>query len=112
MDGACGAGEPDDLMQTFPTFYAKRHPYSKRYSPLNKADVTAKWYASVNSPGEDEVIVMIDPDNWLLKPVDAIAAHITPGHAVAEGAWFEGQKGLVREVRVSRADSLHSASTL
>jgi hypothetical protein len=94
-------------MQTFPTFYAKRHPYSKRYSPLNKADVTAKWYASVNSPGDDEVIVMIDPDNWLLKPVDAIAAQIRPGHAVAEGAWFEGQKGLVREVRFSRTDSLH-----
>jgi hypothetical protein len=93
-------------MQTFPTFYAKRHPYSKRYSPLNKADVTAKWYASVNSPGEDEVIVMIDPDNWLLKPVDTIAAQIMPGHAVAEGAWFEGQKGLVREVRVSRVDAL------
>ena len=66
---------------------------------LDKADVTAKWFESVNAPGADEVIVMIDPDNWLLQPVGAVAALISPGHAVAEGAWFEGQKALVREVR-------------
>jgi len=92
------ASQPDDVMDTFPTFYAKRHPYSLRYSPLNKADTTAKWYASVNAPGPNEVIVMIDPDNWLLKPIDKHVAEVTPGNAVAEAAWFSGQGRLVRQL--------------
>lgn len=72
---------------------------SKRYSPLNKADVTQKWFASASAPGPDEVIVMIDPDNWLLQPIDHIAAQVKPGHAIAEAAWFSGQGGMVRKVR-------------
>eukprot|EP00241_Pyramimonas_parkeae_P016797 CAMPEP_0114292210 /NCGR_PEP_ID=MMETSP0059-20121206/8934_1 /TAXON_ID=36894 /ORGANISM="Pyramimonas parkeae, Strain CCMP726" /LENGTH=695 /DNA_ID=CAMNT_0001413831 /DNA_START=81 /DNA_END=2165 /DNA_ORIENTATION=+ len=92
------ASEPDDVSDVFPTFYAKRHPYSKRYSPLNKADVTQKWFASASAPGPDEVIVMIDPDNWLLQPIDHIAAQVKPGHAIAEAAWFSGQGGMVRKL--------------
>ncbi|KAK3277524.1 hypothetical protein CYMTET_14475 [Cymbomonas tetramitiformis] len=92
------AGAPDDMVDQFPTFQAKRHPYSKRYSPLNKADVSAKWMASVHAPGPDEVIIMIDPDNWLLQPLEKWAAMVRPGFAVAQGAWFGGQIHAVRQL--------------
>ena len=91
-------GDCDDISDKFPTFAAKRHPFSKRYSPLNKADVTAKWFASASAPGPDEVIVMVDPDNWLLRPLDEYTAQVKPGHAMAEAAWFVGQGPLVRAV--------------
>jgi len=85
------AGDRDDLAETFPTFQAKRHPYSRRYGPLNKADVMAKWVASSDAPRED-VIVVIDPDNWLLKDVSHIVAEVKPGNAVAQRAWFAGNR--------------------
>eukprot|EP00756_Hemistasia_phaeocysticola_P063564 Hpha_TRINITY_DN7037_c0_g1::TRINITY_DN7037_c0_g1_i1::g.22931::m.22931/K20781/SGT1; peptidyl serine alpha-galactosyltransferase len=78
----------DDLAETFPTFSAKRHPYSRRYSPINKGDVLAKWFASVDAPGPDEILVVIDPDNWLLQSLAPHLEGVTKGHASAQAAWY------------------------
>jgi len=87
------AGERDDLVDIFPTFQAKRHPYSRRYGPLNKADVLAKWVVSTDAPRED-VVVIIDPDNWLLQDLSPIVKKVSPGHAVAQRAWFSGSSSI------------------
>lgn len=80
----------DDLADMkFTTFQAKRHLYSRRYSPINKPDVITKWYQSVDAP-QEEVIVVIDPDNWLLKSVEPWVAKVKRGQAVGERAYYYG----------------------
>eukprot|EP01062_Namystynia_karyoxenos_P039437 TRINITY_DN28667_c0_g1_i2.p1 TRINITY_DN28667_c0_g1~~TRINITY_DN28667_c0_g1_i2.p1 ORF type:complete len:765 (+),score=197.10 TRINITY_DN28667_c0_g1_i2:122-2296(+) len=80
----------DDLSVQHPTFSAKRHPYSRRYSPLNKGDVLVKWFASPDAPAAEEIIVLIDPDNWLLKPLTPHLEGVTKGAAAAQAAWYVG----------------------
>lgn len=84
----------DDMMDTFPTFNAKRHPYSRRYGPLNKADVLTKWFASADTP-RDEVLVVVDPDNWMLKDIRPWVDNVKPGQAVAQRAWFSFQRSTI-----------------
>uniref|UniRef100_A0A7S2U1S0 Hydroxyproline O-arabinosyltransferase-like domain-containing protein n=1 Tax=Lotharella oceanica TaxID=641309 RepID=A0A7S2U1S0_9EUKA len=81
------SSEPDDLMNTIPTFQAPRLAFSHRYSPINKPDVVAKWFESDQAPTE-EVIVLIDPDNWLLQPIAKYASRVKKGHALAQQAFF------------------------
>ena len=69
---------PDDMMEIFPTYYSKRHPYAWRYGPFNKADILTKWFLSPDKP-QEEVLVIIDPDNWLTKDIGPIAAKVKPG---------------------------------
>jgi len=88
---------PDDMMDTFPTYYAKRHPYAWRYGPINKADVLTKWFLSPDAPKED-VIVIIDPDNYVTKDLAAVAALVKPGLAYAEKAFYYGQKTTVNKL--------------
>jgi hypothetical protein len=109
---------PDDMMDTFPTYYAKRHPYAWRYGPINKADVLTKWFLSPDAPKED-VIVIIDPDNYVTKDLAAVAALVKPGErqipflfthlgslavrglpglAYAEKAFYYGQKTTVNKL--------------
>eukprot|EP00466_Bigelowiella_natans_P008491 jgi/Bigna1/75501/fgenesh1_pg.35_\ len=89
------AGQVDDLAQQFPTFYAKRHPFSRRYGPLNKADGIVKWYASVDRP-KSEVIVLIDPDNWMTQSVRDIAQRVRRGQGLAQAAWYSGSSLLTK----------------
>lgn len=89
------AGMSDDLASTFPTFFAKRHPYSRRYGPLNKADSLIKWYASVDRP-KSPVIVVVDPDNWLTNSVYEITQRVRKGHGVGQAAWYRGSPLLQR----------------
>ena len=77
----------DDLAETFPTFVAKRNIFAPRYGPINKPDVISKWFASPQAPSED-VIVVIDPDNWLLLDISEYAGQVTPGHGMAERDFF------------------------
>mmetsp|Transcript_8587 Transcript_8587/g.24852 ORF Transcript_8587/g.24852 Transcript_8587/m.24852 type:complete len:302 (-) Transcript_8587:293-1198(-) len=79
-------------MDKFPTYASKRHPYASRYSPLNKADALLKWFASSSAPTED-VIAVIDPDNWITKDLTPIAAQVKPGQALANGAWYNSNTG-------------------
>jgi len=79
--------EPDDLISEIPTFQAYRHPFSRSYGPLNKPDVIAKWFESALRPSED-IIVVIDPDNWLLKDLSPIVNQVAKGAPVAQAAWF------------------------
>jgi hypothetical protein len=88
------AHAPDDMMEIYPTYYAKRHPYAWRYGPLNKADVLTKWFVSPDEPKED-VIVIIDPDNYVTKDLAPIAKLVKPGLAYAEKAFYYGQKTAV-----------------
>lgn len=88
------ATRTDDLTNHLPglaTFQAKRHMYSKRYSPINKADVIQKWYASSDAP-QEEVILVIDPDNWLLKDVSPWTDRVKKGKALGEAAYYHGSK--------------------
>mmetsp|Transcript_8080 Transcript_8080/g.11099 ORF Transcript_8080/g.11099 Transcript_8080/m.11099 type:complete len:491 (-) Transcript_8080:710-2182(-) len=89
------AGQIDDLAEQFPTFYAKRHPFSRRYGPLNKADGIVKWYASVDRP-KSEVIVLIDPDNWMTQSVRDIAQKVRRGQGLAQAAWYSGSSLLTK----------------
>jgi len=79
--------EPDDFMDTIPTFQAKREPESLRYSPFNKPDIIAKWFASDQAPTE-EIIVVIDPDNWLVKDLSAVVSQVKEGHAFGSHAFY------------------------
>jgi hypothetical protein len=76
----------DDLTK-IPSYVAPRDSISHRYSPFNKPDVVAKWFESGKGPTED-VIVLIDPDNWLLTSVARTAAKVTRGKAIAQAAFF------------------------
>jgi len=79
--------EPDDFMDTIPTFQAKREPESLRYSPFNKPDIIAKWFESDQAPTED-VIVVIDPDNWLVKDLSAVVSQVREGRAFGSHAFY------------------------
>lgn len=84
--------ETDDLTDYIPglaTFQTKRHLFSGRYSPINKADVIEKWFASKDSPKED-ILIVIDPDNWLLKDVEPWTKKVSKGYAVGEAAYYYG----------------------
>ena len=63
--------------------------YFGRYGPLNKADVITKWFASVDAP-QDEVIVVIDPDNWFTGEIRPWVDKVKKGHAVAQAAFYYG----------------------
>jgi len=84
---------PDDLSHDprFPTFTAQRHAYAGRYSPTNKPDVLQKWFASVDAPQED-VIVVLDPDSWLVKSFEPFVDRVRKGHAVGQQTYYTGSR--------------------
>mmetsp|Transcript_29823 Transcript_29823/g.72721 ORF Transcript_29823/g.72721 Transcript_29823/m.72721 type:complete len:515 (+) Transcript_29823:40-1584(+) len=90
------AGETDDLATRIPTFQAPRVEFSNRYAPINKPDVVDKWMRSPQAPKE-EVIVLIDPDNWLLQPIARHVSKVSEGHALAQQAFFY-KNPLVKEL--------------
>ena len=87
------AHEDDDLATSrggaIPTFAFPRDPYSHQYSPFNKPHIVAGWMADVTSGPKEEVIVLIDPDNWLTATLAPIAAKVRVGSAVAAPAFFD-----------------------
>mmetsp|Transcript_21582 Transcript_21582/g.40307 ORF Transcript_21582/g.40307 Transcript_21582/m.40307 type:complete len:540 (-) Transcript_21582:361-1980(-) len=92
------AGERDDLSDAIPglaTFQAKRSLYSRRYSPINKPDIIAKWYESADRPKE-EIVAVIDPDNWLLRDLSQYTSQVTPGNAIGEPAYYHGSRSAQR----------------
>lgn len=85
---------PDDIAQDprFPTFTVPRSAYAPRYSPINKPDVITKWYASADAPKE-EVIVVIDPDSWLLKSLwEKHVSRVREGYALGQAAYYTGSR--------------------
>lgn len=87
----------DDLAATFPTWAARRHPYSRRYGPINKGDVLAKWFASVDAPTE-RVLVVVDPDNWMTKSIRPWVDRVQKGHALGQEAWYAGARSTIDRV--------------
>jgi len=88
------AQKRDDLADHLPglaTFQSRRHLYSRRYSPINKADVIQKWMASADRPKE-EIILVIDPDNWLVKDVSKWVNQVSRYNALGEAAYYHGSK--------------------
>lgn len=84
---------PDDIAQDvrFPTFQAPPHPYSRRYSPINKPDVIEKWFTSEADAPKEDVIVVIDPDSWLILPLyEQYVSRIRPGNAIGQAAYYAG----------------------
>lgn len=84
---------PDDLSldARFPTFTAPAHPYARRYSPLNKPDVIDKWFQSELDAPREEVIVVIDPDSWLLRPLlGDYVSKVARGQAIGQVAYYAG----------------------
>jgi len=82
--------EPDDITHLVPTFTAPRHVHSWRYRPLNKADALVKWFASPSAPQED-VIVVMDADNWLTQDLSPLVEQVRPGHALGNRAFYTGR---------------------
>jgi len=87
--------EADDLVDKISTFWAKRHPFSRRYGPMNKPDSLMKWFRSPNKPKE-RVVVLIDPDNWLVKDISHVVKEVKKGHAIAQTAWFGGSSQVMQ----------------
>lgn len=87
------SSEEDDLSVAnggkIPTFTSPREPFSRSYSPYNKPTSLTAYMESDVSPTE-EVIVIIDPDNWLVQNIGPIAAKVRPGQAVATAAFYDG----------------------
>ena len=80
---------PDDLAQKFPTFTAPRSPYSKRYGPINKPDVIEKWFASeCDAPDPNDTIVVIDPDNFLMRDLAKWTAQVSRKNALGQGTYY------------------------
>ena len=80
---------PDDLSEKLPTFTGPRTLYSKRYSPYNKPDIIDKWFNSEkDAPNPDDTIVVIDPDNWLLKDVKEWTTKVSRKHAIGQAAYY------------------------
>ncbi|CAB9508279.1 expressed unknown protein [Seminavis robusta] len=79
---------PDDLSERFPTFTAPQSIYSREYAPINKADVIDKWMHSADAPHPDDTIVVIDPDNWLLKDVHKWTRDVSSKQAVGQVAYY------------------------
>lgn len=84
------ASRADDLAETIPTFTASRHPESRRYSPINKPDSIHKWMSSTPMDTIEDVVVVIDPDNWLIKDLSPWASKVKKGFPIAQSAWFFG----------------------
>ena len=83
------SGEPDDLAAKVPTFTAPHSPYAKRYGPINKPDVIDKWFASkCDAPNPDDTIIVIDPDNFLLRDVSKWTEGVKRKYAVGEAAYY------------------------
>mmetsp|Transcript_14669 Transcript_14669/g.22913 ORF Transcript_14669/g.22913 Transcript_14669/m.22913 type:complete len:646 (+) Transcript_14669:224-2161(+) len=89
--------EPDDMTHLVPTFTAPRHVHSWRYRPFNKADALVKWFASPSAPQEDVVVVM-DADNWLTQDLSPLVEQVRPGHALGNRAFYTGQDKLLMQV--------------
>lgn len=87
------AHEDDDLSTSqggaIPTFSFPRDSYSHQYSPFNKPHIVAGWMADAAWGPKEEVIVLIDPDNWLTMTLAPIAAKVRVGNAVAAPAFFD-----------------------
>ena len=80
---------PDDLTKSFPTFTAPRSLYSKRYGPINKPDVIEKWFASeCDAPHPDDNIVVIDPDNFLMRDMKQWTDQVSRKNALGQGAYY------------------------
>lgn len=83
---------PDDLSEFLPTFQAPRTVYSKRYSPINKPDILEKWFHSDDAPHPDDTIVVIDPDNWLLKDLHPWTELVSKKFAYGQEAYYVGNE--------------------
>ena len=79
---------PDDLSERFPTFAAPTSLYSRHYVPINKPDIIDKWFQSPDAPHPDDTIVIIDPDNWLLKDVNPWTKDVSRKQAVGQVAYY------------------------
>ena len=101
------SSENDDLSSYIPTFYAPRHQLSRRYSPTNKADSLFKFVNSkINLPNE-EIMVIIDPDNWIIRDISKWVKQVSEGHPIGEAAWFHGSKSVTdlwKEVCLQNCD--------
>jgi hypothetical protein len=83
----------DDLSESLPTFQAPRTLYSKQYSPYNKPDIIDKWFNSEHdAPHPDDTIVVIDPDNWLLKDVQEWTLKVSRKHAYGQVTYYSRNK--------------------
>ena len=76
--------EPDDMASYVPTFTAPRNLYSRRYSPYNKADVMVKWFESKPNIPDYDIIVVIDPDNWIIRDITHWIVRASEGMIVSD----------------------------
>jgi hypothetical protein len=79
-----------------PSYFYGRDVLTNRYGPFNKPDVFAKWMASSDAPKED-VIVVLDPDSFLVHDISPEVDLIKPGRGRAAQSWYIGQAPAVRE---------------
>jgi hypothetical protein len=89
--------QTDDLSDHFPTFTAPKSLYSMEYMPINKADIIDKWLNSLDAPHPDDTVVVIDPDNWLLKDIHQWTKDVSPKQSVGQVAYY-GRDGRITSI--------------
>jgi hypothetical protein len=92
------AQQPDDLSERFPTFTAPRSLESNLYSPISKPDVIMKWFQSKDAPHPDDIIVVIDPDSWLLTDMGKWVANVGPKRAKGQFAYYHNERRLCQNL--------------
>ena len=92
------ARQPDDLSERLPTFTGPKHPWSEGYTPFNKPDVIDKWFHSKDAPHPEDIIVVIDPDNWLLLDIEPYTRDVSAKHAVGMQAYYHGARRLSQQL--------------
>ena len=92
------ARQPDDLSERVPTFTAPKCVQSDSYNPINKPDVLNKWFHSLDAPHPQDVIAVIDPDNWLLKDISPWTQRVQEKHAVGMQAYYYTMEDHCREL--------------
>ena len=44
------------------------------------------------------MIVVVDPDNWMLKDIRPWVDRVRPGQALAQAAWFSGSRETITQL--------------
>jgi hypothetical protein len=109
------SSEPDDIAEKIPTAVVRRHPESRNYSPINKPDSIDQWLNFPKKPIPEvdhvETVVVIDPDNWIVKDLRPYADRVSEGKPIAQAAWYFGSREVDEIWRIVCEENCDRAKT-
>jgi len=93
-----------------PTSFQSRDHLTDRYGPFNKPDVFSKWMSSPEAPKED-VLVILDPDSFMVRDLSPEVDLVKPGHGRAANAFYGWVAPKVREFYHNFSESIGVKAT-